>query len=623
MAKTRTFKTESKKLLHLMTHSVYTQQEIFLRELISNASDAIDKRHFLSLTDERVSADTYEIRLIPDEEKRTLTIKDNGIGFTEEELINNLGMIAQSGSKAFLEKVEEDVDIIGQFGVGFYSAFMVSKKVVLETRSPFSDTGYRWSSKGEASYTIAPIDRDDVGTTITLYLKDDDEETEQDFKTYLKTYTLRSLVKKYSDYVRYPIRMKETETKDEKQVEVDHTLNQMIPIWKRPKQEIKDSEMNDFYKHQFADFDDPLKVIHTHVDGLLSYTALLFIPKRPPLDFFSERYEKGLQLYSKGVFIQDKNKDLIPDHYKFVKGLVDSPDLSLNISREMLQQNRQLKKIASHVEKKITSELKTMLEKDREQYVTFYEAYKTALKYGIYNEYGMNKEQLQDLIMFKTIKHDDYITFKEYIDEKPEEQKAIYYATGKTKESIQNLPQMDVMKDKNYDVLLLTEDVDEFMIHMIQNYQDVPFKSVQQGESDVIDETKKKEIEDQTESNKDVLEDIKKALGDKVKDVKLSARLKESPVCLVAGEGVSLEMEKVLKQMPNQNGPKADKILEINPEHAIFQALKDIHQKDPDKIGRYANVLYHQALLIEGFSIDDPTGFAQDLVDLMIDASQQ
>ncbi|MFP4187362.1 MAG: molecular chaperone HtpG [Acholeplasmataceae bacterium] len=623
MARTRTFKTESKKLLHLMTHSVYTQQEIFLRELISNASDAIDRRHFLSLTDERVSADTYEIRLIPDEEKRTLTIRDNGIGFTEDELIDNLGKIAQSGSKAFLEKVEENVDIIGQFGVGFYSAFMVSKRVVLETRSPFSDTGYRWSSKGEASYTIEPIDRDEVGTTITLYLKDDDQETEQDYGKYLKAYTLRSLVKKYSDYIRYPIRMKETETKDGKETEVDRTLNQMIPIWKRPKKEIKESEMNDFYKHQFGDFEDPQRVIHTHVDGLLSYTALLFIPKRPPADFFSERYEKGLQLYSKGVFIQDKNKDLIPDHYKFIKGLVDSPDVSLNISREMLQQNRELKRIAQHVEKKITSELKSMLEKEREQYVTFYDAYKTALKYGIYNQYGMNKDQLQDLIMFKTIKHDDYITFKEYLDEKPEEQKAIYYATGKTRESIENLPQMDVMKDKGYDVLLLTEDVDEFMIHMIGNYQDIPFKSVQQGESDVVDEAKKKEIESQTESHKDVLEDIKKALGDRVKDVKLSARLKDSPVCLVAGEGVSLEMEKVLKQMPNQDGPKADKILEINPDHAIFKALKDVHRNNRDSIGRYANVLYHQALLIEGFPIDDPTAFSKDLVELMIDASHK
>lgn len=621
MAKTRQFKTESKKLLHLMTHSVYTQQEIFLRELISNASDAIDKRHFMSLTDERVSADTYEIRLIPDEDERTLTIKDNGIGFTEEELIENLGKIAQSGSKAFLEKVESNVDIIGQFGVGFYSAFMVSKKVVLETRSPFSDTGYRWSSKGESSYRIDSIDRDEIGTTITLYLKDDDDDHEQDYSTYLKPYTLRTLVKKYSDYVRYPIQMKETEKEEDKDVEVDKTLNQMIPIWKRQKKDITDSEMNDFYKHQFSDFEDPMKVIHTTVDGLMSYTALLFIPKRPPMDFFSERYEKGLQLYSKGVFIQDKNKDLIPDHYKFVKGLVDSPDLSLNISREILQQNRQLKKIAQHVEKKITSEFKSMLEKERDQYVEFYEAYKTALKYGIYNQYGMNKEQLQDLIMFKTIKHDDYITFKEYLDEKSDEQKAIYYATGKTRESIENLPQMDVIKDKGYDVLLLTEDVDEFMIHMIGNYQDIPFKSVQQGESDVIDDEKKKKIEDQTASNKEVLDDIRKALGDQVKDVKLSARLKESPVCLVAGEGVSLEMEKVLKQMPNQDAPKADKILEINPEHAIFQALKQIHQNKPEKIGRYANVLYHQALLIEGFPIDDPSGFAKDLVDLMIDAS--
>jgi molecular chaperone HtpG len=623
MSKTKKFKTESQKLLHLMTHSIYTQKEIFLRELISNASDAIDKRHYMSLTDQKVESDTYEIWLEPNKEDRTLTIRDNGIGFSEEELVENLGTIAQSGSKQFLEKLEkEDVDIIGQFGVGFYSAFMVSDKVEVYTKSPFSEKGYKWSSNGESSYMIDEIDRDEIGTTIVLHLRKDDKENDEDFSTYLETYTLRTLVKKYSDYVRYPINIMVNNGDDKKEKLEKETLNQMIPIWKRQKSEITDEEMSDFYKHQFNDYEEPLKVIHTKVEGLLTYTALLFIPSKPAYDFYSEKYEKGLQLYSKGVFIQDKNKDLIPDHFKFVKGLVDSSDLSLNISRELLQQNRQVKNIASHLEKKIKSELELMLKNEREAYIKFYEAYKNTLKYGMYDQFGMHKDVLKDLIMFKTSQSDDYTTFKEYIERKPESQKAIYYATGKSKQSILNLPQMDVMKENGSEVLLFTDEIDEFMIQVLNNYDEVPFKSVQQGEADFVDDSKKEDLKAKEKENKDILKAIKKALKDKVKDVKLTARLKDSPVCLVSGEGLSLEMEKILKSMPNQNEIKAERILEINPDHDLFKAIHSVYDKDNAKIDEYASLLYHQALLMEGLPIEDPTEFSNNLVKLMIDSSK-
>ncbi|BCR36799.1 molecular chaperone HtpG [Mariniplasma anaerobium] len=623
MSKTKKFKTESQKLLHLMTHSIYTQKEIFLRELISNASDAIDKRHYMSLTDPKVESDTYEIWLEPNKENRTLTIRDNGIGFSEEELIENLGTIAQSGSKQFLEKLEkEDVEIIGQFGVGFYSAFMVSDKVEVYTKSPFSEKGYKWSSNGESSYTIDETDEKEVGTKIVLYLHKDDKENDEDFSTYLETYTLKTLIKKYSDYVRYPINIMVNHGDDKKEKLEKETLNQMIPIWKRQKSEITDEEMSDFYKHQFNDYEEPLKVIHTKVEGMLTYTALLFIPSKPAYDFYSEKYEKGLQLYSKGVFIQDKNKDLIPDHFKFVKGLVDSSDLSLNISRELLQQNRQVKNIAAHLEKKIKSELELMLKNERETYIKFYEAYKNTLKYGMYDQFGMHKDILKDLIMFKTSQSDEYTTFKEYLDRKPESQKAIYFATGKSKQSILNLPQMDVMKENGSEVLLFTDEIDEFMIQVLNNYDEVPFKSVQQGEADFVDDSKKEDLKTKEKENKDILKAIKKALKDKVKDVKLTARLKDSPVCLVSGEGLSLEMEKILKSMPNQNEIKAERILEINPDHDLFKAVLSVYEKDNAKIDEYASLLYHQALLMEGLPIEDPTEFSNNLVKLMIDSSK-
>lgn len=624
MSKTKKFKTESKQLLHLMTHSIYTQKEIFLRELISNASDAIDKRHFLSLTHNEIPNTDYEIWLTLNKDERTITIKDNGIGFTEEELINNLGTIANSGSKAFKEKLEQnDVDIIGQFGVGFYSAFMVAHKVEVRTKSPFADTGYMWSSDGISSYKIDEIDVDVIGTEIKLYLNEDDTENELDFSKFLDTYEIKQLVKKYSDYVRYPIKMMVSKKQDDKDILEEETLNQMTPIWKRSKADLTDEALNDFYKQQYNDFEDPLKVIHTKVEGMLMYTALLFIPKRAPFDFYSEKYEKGLQLYSKGVFIEDKNKALIPDYFKFVKGLVDSSDLSLNISREMLQHDRQLKKIASHVEKKIKSELERMLENERSLYVEFYETYKNTLKFGIYDQFGINKDKLQNLVMFKTSQSDDYVTFKEYIERKPESQKAIYYATGKSKQSILNLPQMDMMKDKGYEVLLFTDDIDEFMVQVLNSYQDVPFKSIQQGEADFVDDDKKEDLKAKEKESKKVLKALSKALKDKVKEVKLSARLKDSPVCLVSGEGLSMEMEKILKQMPNANDQmKAEKILEINPDHPLFKAIESIYEKDEKKIDDYASLLYHQALLIEGLPIEDPTEFNKNLVALMIESAK-
>lgn len=611
MAKINAFKTESQKLLHLVTHSIYTQKEIFLRELISNASDAIDKRHFLSLTDERVKNDEYKIEIIPNKEKNTLTIKDNGIGFTEDELVNNLGTIAQSGSKAFIEQLDKnDTNIIGQFGVGFYSAFIVASHVKVLTKSPFSDTGYVWESDGVSEYTIDTASKEDVGTEIILTLRQDikDEEETETFSNFLEAYEIKQLVKKYSDYVRYPI-MLEGE---------DKPLNQMTPLWKRAKQEIKDEDLNAFYKHQFNDFEDPHHVIHMSVEGMITYQALLFIPKKPAYNFYSETYEKGLQLYSKGVFIQDKNKALIGDHFKFVKGVVDSSDLSLNISRELLQHDRQLKKMSSSIEKKIKNELEKMLEDDRTKYIEFYDNYKTTLKYGIYQDFGMNKTLLQDLILFKTNLSDDYVSLKEYVGKMREDQKEIFYATGKTKNQIMNLPQMDIIKEKGYEVLLCLDEIDEFMLQMMQNYEEKPFKSIQTANFDLSDDSVKKELEEKTASKKDMLNAIKEALNGKVSDVKLSSRLKEAPVCLVSGEGLSLEMEKILKQMPNGNEVKADRILELNPTHPLFEAIEKKYHSNSESINDYATLLYHQALLIEGLPIEDPTEYLKTLTDLMI-----
>ncbi len=629
MAKTKQFKTESKKLLELMINSIYTHKEIFLRELISNASDAIDKRHYKALTNSELITD-YEIFIDIDSDNRTLTITDNGVGLTEEELVNNLGTIARSGSKEFKEGLENsDLEIIGQFGVGFYSSFMVSDKVVVETRSVDSELGFKWTSEGTESYTISETQMEKPGTKITLHIRDNNDETEENFDEYLQEHAIKELVTKYSDYVRYPIKMDVTKydapTKEDEQA-ISYkelaTLNSMIPLWKKNKREIEEVEYNDFYKRKFNDYTDPLKVIHTKVEGLLEYTSLLFIPKKAPFDLYSEKFEKGLQLYSKGVFIMDKNKELLPDYFRFVRGLVDSSDLSLNISREMLQKDVQLKKISSAIEGKIRSDLEKMLKNDRETYNEFFQTYGINLKYGTYDGYGKNKEKLQDLIMFKTSKNDGFVTFQEYVENIKEDQKYIFYATGKNKESILLSPQMDLIKKHDFEVLLFTDDIDEFMINILQKYGELEFKSVNQGDLGLLDETEKEEVEQLEKANKNLLKQIKKALKDKVKDVKLSTRLTDSPVCIVSGEGVSLEMEKVLKSMPTSQDVKADKILEINPNHELFKMLEKVQETNASKVDTYAELLYNQALLIEGIQLEDPVKFSNLMIELMIESNK-
>ena len=608
MTKSRKFKTESQQLLHLMTHSIYTHKEIFLRELISNSSDAIDKRHFMSLTNDKIPKENYEIKIIRDKKNRVLRISDNGIGLTYDDLVNNLGTIAKSGTKEFQEKLEKkDSDLIGQFGVGFYSAFMVAKKVIVETKSIVEGKSLKWSSNGISSYSITEGSRESYGTEIQLHLREDLESDE--YSKFLEDSEINKLVKKYSDYIRYPIKSYDEDEKEEK------TLNTMIPLWKKAKKDISEDEYNSFYKNQFNEFDEPLKVIHSSVEGLLTYTTLLFIPKKPEYNFYSESFEKGIQLYSKGVFIENKNKSLIPDHFKFVKGLVDSADLSLNLSREMLQNDRQLKKIASHIEKKINNELKALLKDDRNKYEEFYKNYRLSLKYGVYDMFGQNKEKLQDLILFETSKSEKPISFKEYLDRKPKDQENIYYATGKSRSRILNLPQMELMKEKDIEVLLCYDDVDEFMFQSMQEYDKNKFLSVQKANLDI-------DKKDPLKSNKKKKEDqflveIKEVLKDKVKDVVASKRLSESPVCVVSGEGLSLEMEKVLNQMPSSNNVKAEKIIEVNLKHRLIKKLfKNLELKKYD-IKYVANLLYNQALILEGLQPENPKELIDAITNLI------
>lgn len=608
MTKSRKFKTESQQLLHLMTHSIYTHKEIFLRELISNSSDAIDKRHFMSLTNDKIPKENYEIKIVRDKKNRVLIISDNGIGLTYDDLVNNLGTIAKSGTKEFQEKLEKkDSDLIGQFGVGFYSAFMVAKKVIVETKSIVEGKSLKWSSNGISSYSITEGSRESYGTEIQLHLREDLESDE--YSKFLEDSEINKLVKKYSDYIRYPIKSYNEDEKEEK------TLNTMIPLWKKAKKDISEDEYNSFYKNQFNEFDEPLKVIHSSVEGLLTYTTLLFIPKKPEYNFYSESFEKGIQLYSKGVFIENKNKSLIPDHFKFVKGLVDSADLSLNLSREMLQNDRQLKKIASHIEKKINNELKALLKDDRNKYEEFYKNYRLSLKYGVYDMFGQNKEKLQDLILFETSKSEKPISFKEYLDRKPKDQENIYYATGKSRSRILNLPQMELMKEKDIEVLLCYDDVDEFMFQSMQEYDKNKFLSVQKANLDI-------DKKDPLKSNKKKKEDqflveIKEVLKDKVKDVVASKRLTESPVCVVSGEGLSLEMEKVLNQMPSSNNVKAEKIIEVNLKHRLIKKLfKNLELKKYD-IKYVANLLYNQALILEGLQPENPKELIEAITNLI------
>ena len=638
MGEVREYKTESKRLLELMINSIYTNKEIFLRELISNASDAIDKYHFLSLSDDKLERGRdYEIFLEINKKKRVLTITDNGIGMTKDELIDSLGTIAKSGSLEFMEKLKdktdkEQVDIIGQFGVGFYSAYMVANKVEVFTLSPYSDKGYKFTSNGTESYEIEEVDGLKQGTKIVLFLRKN--KGEEKYDEYLDEYHIKSLVKKYSDYIRYPIKMEvtkyvpkkdaegkeiENETEEVKQVEV---LNSQLPIWKKKKTDVTDEELNNFYKDKFYDYQDPLTHIFINVEGNVNYTALIFIPKRAPYDLYSEKYEKGLQLYTKGVFIMDKCKELVPDHFRFVKGLVDSNDLSLNISREILQQTSILDKIATNIEKKIASKLEQMLKDDRDKYIEFFENYGVNLKYGIYDKYGLKKELLQDLILFKSIKTDGYITLKEYVANMVEGQENIYYASGKNKDQVNAMPQMDLVKGKGYDVLVLTDDVDEFMLQIMQEYDKKKFKSINQGDLDLIDKAEEEKIKEIQEDKKSLLEKMKEVLGDKVSDVIISKRLTDSPVCLVSSDGLSFEMQKTLDKIPNNQGLKADKILELNPKHKLFESLENLFNDNDPALSDYINLLYDQALLIEGFPIENPVEFSNKMCELMIKASK-
>ena len=629
MAEKKQFKAESKRLLDLMINSIYTHKEIFLRELISNASDASDKLYYKALTENISSINRNDLKIMIeiDKENRVLTIKDNGIGMDKDELETHLGTIANSGSFEFKNENEhDDIDIIGQFGVGFYAAFMVAKKVEVISKKYGTEQGYTWVSEVSDGYEIFETNVADHGTTIKLYLKDNTDDDNYD--EYLNQYHIRDLVKKYSDYVHYPINMdmtvskKKDDSDEYEDVIENQTLNSMVPLWKRNKKDITDEEYNDFYKDKFNDFNDPLKVIHSRVEGNVSYDSLLFIPSKPPMNYYSNEYEKGLQLYSRGVFIMDKASELVPEHFRFVKGLVDSEDLSLNISREMLQHDRQLKIIADKIEKKIQSELETMLKKDRVKYEEFFNSFGLQLKFGIYNSYGMLKEKLQDLLLYYSSKEEKLITLAEYIEHMPEGQKEIYFASGETREKIATLPQVEVVKDKGYDVLYLTDNVDEFCFQMMRDYNEKPFKSVAQGDLDIDSEEEKKELEKTNEENKDLLTAIKDSLGDKVVDVKVSSRLKSHPVCLVSSDGVSFEMEKVLNQMPEGQEVKAGRILEINPNHDIFNAMKKVYENNPDKVNDYASILYDQALLIEGFSIDNPVDFSNKICDLMIELNK-
>ena len=643
MAK-KQFKAESKKLLDLMIHSIYTNKEIFLRELISNSSDALDKLYYKSLTSGElgIKRNDFYIQITPDKDLRILTIRDNGIGMSKDELENNLGTIAKSGSLGFKEEQEKNkdentkaknIDIIGQFGVGFYSAFMVSDIVSVTSKAFGSDEAYRWVSRGADGYTIEEASLDGHGTEIVLTIKEDTDG--ENYSSFLEEYTIRNLIKKYSDYIRYPIRMMVEksrpvgDTEEGKAPEFEkynelETLNSMEPIWKRQKSKVKPEEYNDYYKSKYMDYMDPARVIRTNVEGVSSFTALMFIPGHAPFDYYTKEYEKGLQLYSSGVMIMDKCKDLLPDYFNFVKGLVDSQDLSLNISREMLQQDRQLKNIAKNVEKKIKRDLEDFLKNDRDGYEKFFENFGKQLKYGLYESYGMNREVLEDLVLFYSSTEQKNVTLAEYLERMKDDQNAIYYAAGESIKKIDLLPQTEFVKSKGYEILYLTDEMDEFVFNILGQYKDKPFKSVS-AEDIAEDDTEeaKENMKKLEEDNKELLEDIKNALGDKVSEVKLSPRLKSSAVCLTTKGDISLEMEKILSAMPMDQGIKAERVLELNPEHSVFEALNKIKSDDADgkKLEVYANLLYDQALLISGLQIDDPVEFSKSICQLIVDAN--
>ena len=615
---TKQFKAESKRMLDMMIHSVYTHREIFLRELISNASDAIDKIYYKALTEDSLvfNKEDYYIEIDANKETRTLKITDTGIGMTREELDENLGVIAKSGSLKFKKEneIKDGYDIIGQFGVGFYSAFMVADTVTVISKALGSEEAFKWQSKGIEGYTVEPCEKEGVGTEITLKIKDNTEE--ENYDEYLETYRLKSIIKKYSDFIRYPIKMNITSKKkkdgsdnDYEDITTEETVNSMVPIWRKNKMELKPEDYESFYSEKHFGFDKPIKSIHTSIDGVVSYNAILFIPEKTPFDFYTKEYEKGLELYSNGVMIMHKCAELLPDYFSFIKGIVDSQDLSLNISRELLQHDRQLKIIAKNIKNKIKSELENLLKNEREKYEEFFKSFGRQLKYGIYSEYGSNKDVLQDLLMFYSSKEKKLVTLEEYINRMPEEQKYIYYATGDSNERIEKLPQLEQVVDKGFEVLYFTDDIDEFAVKMLMSYKEKEFKSVSSGDLGFETDEAKNEEEDQ--SNKELFASMKELLSDKVKNVRASKRLKKHPVCLSNEGELSIEMEKVLNSLPNNQNIKADKVLEININHEIFNSLKEAYDNDKEKFGLYTDILYNQALLIEGLPVEDPVEYTK------------
>ena len=623
-----------------MINSIYTHKEIFLREIISNASDALDKLCYLSLTDDKVgmSRSDFFISVRPDKDARTLTVSDNGIGMTDEEMEKNLGVIANSGSLKFKndldksEKDEKDIDIIGQFGVGFYSAFMVADHVKVISKAYGSDKAYCWESDGADGYTITETEKAAVGTDIIMSIKPDTEE--ESYGEFLETYRLRSLIKKYSDYIRYPIRMDIEKTRSVETDETDEngnkktktetyieneTINSMVPIWQRSKSEVSDEDCKKFYKEHFFDPEDPVRVIRVNAEGAVQYKAMLFIPSRAPYDYFTKEYEKGLQLYTSGVMIMDKCSDLIPEHFRFVRGVVDSQNLSLNISREILQHDRQLRTIAANLEKKIKSELKKMMTDDREGYDKFYNAFGLQLKYGIANEYGIHKELLSDLIMFFSSTEKKLVSLSEYVSRMPGEQKYIYYACGESVSKLDTLPQTELIRDKGYEILYMTDSVDEFVVRMLGKFDDKEFKSVNDKDLGIETDEEKKETEKKAEESRELLDFVKESLGGKVKDVRISSKLKSHPVCLTTDGEITLEMEKYFKSLPGSEmgGIQAERVLELNPEHPAFKALEKAFETDKEKAGKYAEILYTQSLLIAGMDIENPAEYADLVCSLM------
>ena len=619
----REFKAESKRLLDIVINSIYTNREIFLRELISNASDAIDKVYYKTLGDSSLTfnKDDYYIKIKPNKEERTLTISDKGIGMTEKELDENLGVIAKSGSLQFKKEneIKDGFDIIGQFGVGFYSGFLVADKITVITKAFGVDKAYKWESDGVDGYTISEAEKDSFGTDIILHLKANDED--ENYDEFLEEYKLKSLIKKYSDFIRYPIKLDVTKSRVKEGTENEHeeyveeeTVNSMVPLWRRNKNELTDEDYNNFYAEKRFGFDKPLRHMHISVDGMISYNSILYIPENIPYDYYTKEYEKGLELYSNGVLIMEKCSELLPDYFGFVKGIVDSQDLSLNISREMLQHDRQLSRIAKNIKTKIKNELESMMKNDRESYEKFYKSFGRQLKYGVYDDFGMNKDELKDLLMFYSSKEKKMVSLAEYVERMAEDQKYIYYAVGESNERIEKMPQTEMVLDKGYEILYFTEDVDEFAIKMLMNYKEKEFKSVSSGDLGIESEEENKK---ENEENKGIFEAMKDALGEKISAVKASSRLKNYPVCLSSEGEVSIEMEKILSAMPNNQGVKAQKVLEVNTNHEVFNSLKDALENDKDKFNLYTKLLYNQALLVEGLSIEDPVDFTNDICKLM------